>query len=199
MSSAMTYYLESCVNSIYNHPSHPFYAIICRIGYASCMQTGRLPSPTRPQVVSLRVLLGPLFFSIFINDVSSVIHDCHFLLYADDVKIFKAVSNTASCSALQRAITSFSDWGSRNELLINTSKTEVLTYTRKTGSILFSYNIGGEALPRVGEVKDLGVNFDSKLSFSPPIREVTRQALRSLGVLCRLSKEFKKPGSFLKL
>lgn len=46
-------------------------------------------------------VLGSLLFSIFINDVSSVIHDCHFLLYADDVKIFKAVSNTASCSALQ--------------------------------------------------------------------------------------------------
>lgn len=144
-------------------------------------------------------VLGPLLFSIFINDVSSAIHDCHFLLYADDVKIFKAVSNTASCSALQRAITSFSEWCSRNKLLINTSKTKVMTYTRKTDSILFSYDINGEALPRVGEVKDLGVNFDSKLSFSPHIREVTRRALRSLGIICRLSKEFKEPGSFLKL
>lgn len=74
-----------------------------------------------------------------------------------------------------------------------------MTYTRKTDSILFSYNINGEALLRVGEVKDLGVNFDSKLSFSPHIREVTRRALRSLGVICRLSKEFEEPGSFLKL
>lgn len=144
-------------------------------------------------------VLGPLLFSIFINDVSSVIHDCHFLLYADDVKIFKAISNTASCSALQRAITSFSYWCSRNKLLINTSKTKVMTYTRKTDSILFSYNINSEALPRVVEVKDLGVKFDSKLSFSPHVREITRRALRSLGVVCRLSKEFTEPGSLLKL
>lgn len=51
--------------------------------------------------------LGPLLFSLFINDVSSVFHDPYFLLCADDVKIAKAVSNSANCSILQRAITGF--------------------------------------------------------------------------------------------
>lgn len=144
-------------------------------------------------------VLGPLLFSIFINDVATIFNDCNFLLYADDVKIFKSVSNSASCSALQRAISSFSHWCSCNKLLINTSKTKVMTYTRKTDNILFPYNINGELLPRVVEVNDLGVTFDSKLSFSPHIQVITRRALRSLGVVCRVSKEFKEPISLLKL
>lgn len=74
-----------------------------------------------------------------------------------------------------------------------------MTYTRKTDNILFSYNINGELLPRVVEVNDLGVNFDSKLSFSSHIQVITRRALRSLGVVCRVSKEFKEPNSLLKL
>lgn len=84
-------------------------------------------------------------------------------------KLFKSVSNTASCSVLQRAISSFSQWCSCNKLLINTSKTKVMTYTRKT-DFLFSYNINGELLPRVVEVNDLGINFNSKVSFSSHIQ-----------------------------
>lgn len=45
-------------------------------------------------------VLGSLLFSIFINDVSLLSSDCNFLVYADDVKLFKSISNTPSCSAL---------------------------------------------------------------------------------------------------
>lgn len=74
-----------------------------------------------------------------------------------------------------------------------------MTYTRKTDNILFFYNINNELLPRVLEVNDLGVTFDSKLSFSPHIQVITRKALRSLGAVCRVSREFKEPNSLLKL
>ena len=40
--------------------------------------------------------LGPLFFSIFINDLISSLN-CPVLAYADDLKIFTMVSNTENC------------------------------------------------------------------------------------------------------
>lgn len=41
--------------------------------------------------------------------------------------------------------------------------------------------------------------FDSALTFSPHVDQLTRRALRSLGAVCRFSRDFRSPNSFLKL
>lgn len=117
------------------------------------------------------------FLDLCKNDVSPIFKNCYFLLLANDVEVFKFVSYTASCSALQREISSFLHWCSCNRLLTNTFKTKVMTYTRKTNSILFPYNINGEVLPRVMEVNDVGVYFDGNLTVSPRIQLITHTAL----------------------
>lgn len=103
------------------------------------------------------------------------------------------------CSALQSDVAELSAWCSKNRLILNLAKTKVMSYTRKTHRLLFSYSIEGAPLHRVEEIKDLGVVFDSTLSFSPHVRLITRRALRCLGNVCRISKKFSSPVPLLKL
>ncbi|XP_044744098.1 uncharacterized protein LOC123306264 [Coccinella septempunctata] len=57
------------------------------------------------------------------------------------------------------------EWCTENELPLNISKCKVMSYSRKLTTEEFNYNIGNHILKRVNECKDLGVLFDSKLTF----------------------------------
>lgn len=74
-----------------------------------------------------------------------------------------------------------------------------MTFTRKTASIYFSYSVDSVPLCKVCEINDLGVLFDATLHFSAHTKRVAMRGMRSLGSVCRLSREFKSPTPFRKL
>ena len=46
-------------------------------------------------------VLEPTLFIMFVNDIPDCIKESHFLIFADDAKIFKEISNVNDCHALQ--------------------------------------------------------------------------------------------------
>lgn len=144
-------------------------------------------------------VLGPLLFLIYVNDVSSVIRNSSFLLYADDIKIFKEIHSVIDCRLLQSDLCSFSEWCRSNNLSLNISKTKVMSFTRKTSSVPFLYSVNSVSLCKVCEINDLGVLFDSTLHFSAHAKRVALRGLRTLGCVCRMSREFRSPVPFRKL
>jgi hypothetical protein len=91
------------------------------------------------------------------------VNHCKFLIFADDLKIFRVINSPHDCLLLQSDINSVNDWCAANSLKINFSKTCVMSYSRKTHVLSYEYQLCATAVTRTSSIKDLGVFFDSKL------------------------------------
>lgn len=137
--------------------------------------------------------LGPLLFALFINDASLLLPDDSRMLFADDVKLSKIVRNITDCLELQRHVNAFLEWCSRNLLTVSIQKCCVITFHRKFEPIMFSYTMHDQAIPRVDQVRDLGVTLDAALSFKSHYNEIVAKANRQLGFICKVASEFRDP------
>lgn len=133
--------------------------------------------------------LGPLLFLIFINDIADNV-DCKTLLFADDLKIYTAVSGYHDAANLQNQLNKLSQWCQKNNLLLNASKCKTCSFTRKTNPILYNYTINNVDLQRCEEIKDLGVTFDVKLDFVVHICNTIKAASKNLGFIVRNCQTF---------
>lgn len=86
--------------------------------------------------------LGPLLFNIFINDiVNNIQSEC--LLYADDLKIYRTISNDSDIRLLQKDIDMLSTWCTNNKLDLNAKKCAAVSYSRAHNNIITSYKLNG--------------------------------------------------------
>lgn len=134
--------------------------------------------------------LGPLLFLLFINDLPGVL-GCPSLLYADDLKLFARVDSLSDVNFLQNQLHLLWQWCSQNKLDLNAGKCKVMSFTRKNEPILHHYSLGSSVLERVDVFRDLGVYFDSNLSFSFHVQQIVKSAHKMLGFIIRNSNEFR--------
>ena len=133
-------------------------------------------------------LLAPLLFSLFINDLPTVLESSQCVMYADDVKIYRPIFSRSDCELLQTDLSNLCKWSADWQLSLNPQKCVAFTITLKQTPVLCPYHISNIPLQRVGEVRDLGVILDSKLTFSAHINNVVLKANRALGLLIRSFK-----------
>ena len=120
-------------------------------------------------------ILGPVLFTIYVNDLLSVPKCCLSVSYVDDCKLYLSFSPaelTSSISALNEDLMRISQWCCKNSLLINPDKTKVLAVgvpqlLQKLSS--FSITLFDKELTPVPVVKDLGVLLDTCLSYNERI------------------------------
>ena len=134
-------------------------------------------------------ILGPLLFTIFINDICQTIN-CRLLLYADDCKLFSRVDNLLDCKLIQNDLHAIKRWCDENCLPLNINKCKCMSFSRKKELIEFHYEIDNILLEKCVTFKDLGVTFDSKLSFVYHVSMVTAAAYKNLGFIIRNTKFF---------
>lgn len=133
--------------------------------------------------------LGPFLFNIFINDLITAL-PCSKLAYADDLKLFASVNGQDDCGNLQECLHILQAWCIKNMLYLNIEKCNVVSYYRVKQPILFGYNIEGCILNRLSEFRDLGVIFDSRVTFVPHIRYISSATTKTLGFIIRNCKHF---------
>lgn len=131
---------------------------------------------------------GPLLFSLFFNDLPSVIQYSCLQMFADDVKIYKSISSHDDCRFLQKDLDSFHRWLSTNNLQLTHSKCAIMCFSRRVEPVCFDYHLDLKILNNVEKIKDLGVELDCKLSFIPHISAVSMRCHRLLGYIFRSSR-----------
>ena len=97
--------------------------------------------------------LGPLLFTLFINDLPTVIKFSQTLMYADDVKLFISFNNSDQQVLLQNDINNLTTWCSMNLINLNAKKCKYMIFTRSS-PIKGSYIMNNIVLDLVKNLND---------------------------------------------
>jgi retron-type reverse transcriptase len=137
-------------------------------------------------------VLGPVLFIIFINDLPNEINRlCDIFMYADDAKMYKAITNYTDSVILNDCCDKLLQWSHEWLMKLNTNKCKIMTVSKSNKNIgLYDYNFksassGSNNLERVQSFKDLGVIFDKELSFNEHIYDKINMAYKILGIIRR--------------
>lgn len=120
-----------------------------------------------PMEVPQGSILGPILFSIYINDLPQVCPGVNVIMYADDTVLFThAGTKELVANKLSSAMVKISNWLNESCLSLNVSKTVCTYFTaRKQNSVNPDIIFNGEAIKFVTHVKYLGIIIDQHISF----------------------------------
>jgi hypothetical protein len=134
-------------------------------------------------------------FNIFINDLCNAISHSRYLLFADDIKIFRAIKSPYEFSLLQSDIDSVQNWRTAIFMKLNISKTRVISFSRKTIKLIFHYKLCHSSITRIDSITDLGVFTDSELHFHNHVDYIFSQCIKFLGLVQTITFPLSSLGS----
>ena len=129
-------------------------------------------------------VLGPLLFLLYINDIGYNISS-GLRLFADDCILYRTIKCDNDKWELQNDLDKVTRWANTWQMSFNVNKCAVLHCTRSLSPSPSTYLLDGHPLTNVCEHSYLGIMFDSKMSFSSHINNITAKATKILNFLRR--------------
>jgi hypothetical protein len=126
-------------------------------------------------------VLGPILFTIYINDLPDVVQNIA-KLFADDTKVYAVVNKEEEQHSLQNDINNLVHWSDKWLLNFNKSNCKHVHLGHATNT---KYKMGENEINQVTEEKDLGILIDDKLKFQQHINPQTKKANQRLGMIKR--------------
>ena len=146
---------------------------------------GQHSSTTRKLVsgVPQGLVLGLMLFTIYVSPVGDLIISMGLKhhQYADDTQLYFAVRASHykdDLNIIEKCTSSVQDWFLVNDLLLNPTKSEVIAVgtatQRRTIISAGTVTVAGAPLLFVDNIRSLGVQIDSNLSFDAQVKAVCR-------------------------
>ncbi|CAM4598918.1 unnamed protein product [Lepidochelys kempii] len=128
------------------------------------------------------LVLGPVLFNIFINDLDDGMN-CSLSKFANDIKLGGEVDKLKGRNRVQSDLDKLEDWAKRNLMRFNKDKCRVLHLGRKNP--MYCYRLGTDWLSSRSAEKDVGITVDEKMDTSQPCALVAKKANSILGCISR--------------
>ena len=144
------------------------------------------------------MFLGPLLFTVYANDLPSIPQYCSTNCYVDDTKLlmsFQVQDCEPTMAAMNNNLVKLRNWCFDNRLPLNPDNTKLIVY--RSQQMISKHQdfrptlLGKKRLP-VDSVKDLGVVFESKLSFNDHTIKTVSSCTSALGQISRVKHVFRK-------
>ena len=133
-------------------------------------------------------VLGPLFFILYVNDMSRACRGLELVLFADDTSSYaRGKEPDELVERVSRELGQLSKWFTRNKLTLNIKKTEYVYFggVHRHPALEQGLTIGRDQVKRVDGARFLGVWVDEGLRWTGQIDKVKRKVSQLLGVLGR--------------
>ena len=131
-------------------------------------------------------VLGPLFFLIYINDISrGLTPGTEIRLFADDSLLYRNINNYEDTLILQRDLDQLQRWEVTWKMEFHPQKCQLLRITNKQKFISQNYNIHNVILEETSAAKYLGVTIDSHLKWKQQYSATLKKANGVLAFLRR--------------
>ncbi|CAH8443504.1 unnamed protein product [Dicrocoelium dendriticum] len=147
-----------------------------------CLDGESSPGPTG-QIIVRGLIVASTFYE---NYTTHKIHK-QFLLFADDVKIWRTINNNIDHDLLQHDLDRIYEWSKRNMLQLNIAKCKVIHLRHQPGG---AYKLGDHTLEKVSQVRDLSVLVQEDLECTKQAEKATRTGNQQFGLLRRALGRF---------
>ena len=139
-------------------------------------------------------LLGPLLYTIFVNDMPNYVNYCNIALYADDTCLYTSTKDPhTAVRNINKDLENLSDWLHKNKLMINSKKCEAMFVgsaqrLKKKQNTIENLNIyiNDTKIRQVDSCKYLGVIIDKNLQWKLHIEHVQKKVVKHMYLLRRL-------------
>ena len=138
-------------------------------------------------------ILGPILFLCFMNDLTSSFPDEKVISYADDTQFLVTGKTTVEIKKkLEKIIEKADKWYSKNSLMCNPTKTEVIIFTPTRCNLIptiTSFEHGKKCDLKVSQhLKILGVYVDRNLKWDEQVTKLRKKTIGIVKHLHRINK-----------
>ena len=132
-------------------------------------------------------ILGPILFSIYINDIIFACNLSTPYLFADDGALFFEKTCRKTFINMKIELITVFKWLSANKLSLNEKKTEFLIFDTvdQSNEITIGCSQVDLTIKECKETKYLGLILDSKLNFKSHVDHVIKKVMKRLGAMYR--------------
>ena len=135
-------------------------------------------------------ILGPLCFSIFINDLPLAVEE-ETILFADDAAfVITAPTLEGLLEKIRNLFSDLAAYLNINKLVPNASKSKLMMFTSKPTSNLPVMLFGGKEIEWISEFKYLGLTITNSLNFTRHISNIALNVSRITGSIVNLKSLF---------